>query len=212
VYVGRIDANKGCAELFDFFIPYVAERTMPATLVLIGKPVMEIPNTRSYATWDSWTIRTSSTSIAGAAGARHAVYYESCRWPPSRRGRLASPSSPTRDATCCSASACAATRGCTTLTPMNSPRCSDTLLDDAPSRARLGAMAAVLRAELQLAVIERKYLDMFTLLSSNRRATAWRSCRAGSGVAQRSLRPAAQVLDELPSGPVVDRIESERRA
>ncbi len=43
VYVGRIDANKGCAELFDFFIDYVNRRDAPLDLVLVGAPVLPIP-------------------------------------------------------------------------------------------------------------------------------------------------------------------------
>jgi hypothetical protein len=54
------------------------------------------------------------------------------------------------------------------------------------------------------AVIERKYLDMFAFLSSS--APTHRMERMPGWLARRlrSLRPAAQVLDELPSGPVVD--------
>src|SRR5205814_2343633 len=44
LYVGRIDANKGCAELFDYFLRYVASRSNPPTLALIGKSVLEIPD------------------------------------------------------------------------------------------------------------------------------------------------------------------------
>ena len=45
VYVGRIDANKGCAELFDYFHRVPRSRIEPTTLdlVLIGTPVMPIP-------------------------------------------------------------------------------------------------------------------------------------------------------------------------
>jgi glycosyltransferase involved in cell wall biosynthesis len=44
VYVGRIDANKGCVELFDYFRRYV--RSMPGDLhlVLIGKSILPIPD------------------------------------------------------------------------------------------------------------------------------------------------------------------------
>lgn len=44
VYVGRVDRNKGCAELFEYFLSLV--RTMPAapTLVLIGAAVMPVPD------------------------------------------------------------------------------------------------------------------------------------------------------------------------
>jgi hypothetical protein len=53
-------------------------------------------------------------------------------------------------------------------------------------------------------VIERKYLDMFAELSADRprqrmeRLPGWLSRR------HRTMRPAAEVVDELPSGPVID--------
>ena len=42
IYVGRIDENKGCRELFDYFQRY-ARLSPELTLVLIGNPVMPIP-------------------------------------------------------------------------------------------------------------------------------------------------------------------------
>jgi glycosyltransferase involved in cell wall biosynthesis len=44
VYVGRIDQNKGCNELFDFFRNYVADPSSALSLVLIGNSVLPIPN------------------------------------------------------------------------------------------------------------------------------------------------------------------------
>lgn len=43
IYVGRIDENKGCAELFDFFQRYSRELAEGLHLVLIGNPVIPIP-------------------------------------------------------------------------------------------------------------------------------------------------------------------------
>jgi len=43
VYVGRIDENKGCRELFGFFRRYRDETGSPWRLVLVGKPVLSIP-------------------------------------------------------------------------------------------------------------------------------------------------------------------------
>ena len=42
IYVGRIDENKGCRELFDYFQRY-ARLSPQLTLVLAGNPVMPIP-------------------------------------------------------------------------------------------------------------------------------------------------------------------------
>jgi glycosyltransferase involved in cell wall biosynthesis len=44
VYVGRIDENKGCRELFQHFEAYLRERAGKLTLVLIGNSILDIPS------------------------------------------------------------------------------------------------------------------------------------------------------------------------
>lgn len=44
LYVGRIDENKGCGELFEFFGRYARHVSSRMQLVLIGTPVMPIPS------------------------------------------------------------------------------------------------------------------------------------------------------------------------
>ena len=44
IYVGRIDANKGCEDLFRHFSEYADRSSQPLDLVLIGTPVLAIPN------------------------------------------------------------------------------------------------------------------------------------------------------------------------
>jgi len=43
LYVGRVDENKGCGQLFDFFLRFKSETKSPIRLVLIGSEVMKIP-------------------------------------------------------------------------------------------------------------------------------------------------------------------------
>ena len=43
LYVGRIDENKGCVEMFDFFQRYLQHISKELHLVLIGNPVIPIP-------------------------------------------------------------------------------------------------------------------------------------------------------------------------
>jgi len=43
VYVGRIDQNKGCTELFEFFQEYLKDPAGKLSLVLIGNSLLEIP-------------------------------------------------------------------------------------------------------------------------------------------------------------------------
>ncbi len=44
LYVGRIDENKGCDELFEFFGRYARDVSRQMQLVLIGNPIMPIPS------------------------------------------------------------------------------------------------------------------------------------------------------------------------
>jgi glycosyltransferase involved in cell wall biosynthesis len=44
LYVGRIDLNKGCPELFDHFLRYRQETGSNLSLVLIGRAVLPIPD------------------------------------------------------------------------------------------------------------------------------------------------------------------------
>lgn len=43
LYVGRIDLNKGCPQLFEFFLRYRRETGSSLRLVLIGRSVLEVP-------------------------------------------------------------------------------------------------------------------------------------------------------------------------
>jgi glycosyltransferase involved in cell wall biosynthesis len=43
LYVGRIDENKGCRQLFDFFRRYVKETGSPLKLALVGQPILPVP-------------------------------------------------------------------------------------------------------------------------------------------------------------------------
>ena len=44
LYVGRIDENKGCGELFQFFQQYLFTQRRPLQLVLAGKALLPIPD------------------------------------------------------------------------------------------------------------------------------------------------------------------------
>jgi glycosyltransferase involved in cell wall biosynthesis len=43
IYAGRIDESKGCKELFGYFMQYKKETQSDIKLVLLGKPVMKVP-------------------------------------------------------------------------------------------------------------------------------------------------------------------------
>lgn len=47
LYIGRIDESKGCLELFEYFERYIKETKRDLKLVLMGKPVMNIPKNKN---------------------------------------------------------------------------------------------------------------------------------------------------------------------
>ena len=61
IYVGRIDENKGCKELFDFFLRYAATFPRGLDLVLVGSAIMPIPQHPASITSAFCQTRTSST-------------------------------------------------------------------------------------------------------------------------------------------------------
>lgn len=44
LYLGRVDENKGCRQMFAHYIRYAGERKESLPLVVIGRPVMEVPD------------------------------------------------------------------------------------------------------------------------------------------------------------------------
>ena len=70
LYVGRIDLNKGCPELFDHFLRYKAETGSNLGLVLIGRAVLDIPKDPSVHALgflpdsDKWDALDASLALA----------------------------------------------------------------------------------------------------------------------------------------------------
>jgi glycosyltransferase involved in cell wall biosynthesis len=77
VYVGRIDANKGCAELFDYFDKYSARSEQSLDLLLIGSPVMPIPDHPRVRHLGFVSDADKFDAIAGAVALVMPSYFES---------------------------------------------------------------------------------------------------------------------------------------
>ena len=185
VYVGRIDQNKGCKELFEFFQGYVRDVSSKLTLVLIGHsllPIPEHPRIRHLGFLDD-ADKFDAMAAADCCSCRPTS--RACRWWRSKRGRSAGRCWPTASATCSRASASAATRASTTRTTASS---SETLRAIEQNRWLTGTLGRngrqFFREHYDWPVIERKYLDMFTRLTKGRGAHA-------HGTAARLVRPPA---------------------
>jgi glycosyltransferase involved in cell wall biosynthesis len=69
LYIGRIDLNKGCPELFDHFLRYLEETGSDLRLVLIGQAVLEPPKDERIAALgflddvDKWNALAACTAL-----------------------------------------------------------------------------------------------------------------------------------------------------
>jgi glycosyltransferase involved in cell wall biosynthesis len=77
IYVGRIDANKGCGELFDYFMHDAKSSSRPIDLVLIGTPAMRIPDHPRIRHLGYVSDQDKFDAIAGASALMMPSYYES---------------------------------------------------------------------------------------------------------------------------------------
>jgi len=106
IYVGRIDENKGCKELFAFFERYAAGMRRDLSLVLVGHSILPIPDNPARAA-PRLPRRPRQVRPGRRRGsADHAfVLREPVDGGRSRPGRWAGPCSPTASATCSAGSA-----------------------------------------------------------------------------------------------------------
>ena len=205
VYVGRIDANKGCGELFDFFASYAADRRDAPALVLIGTPVLEIPKHPFIKHIGFVDDRDKFDVVAGATALVMPSYYESLSMVALEAWALGRPVIANAHCDVLLGQCLRSNGGLYYANAEEFVAVLDRVLTDDALVERLGRNGRQFFNEhYSWPVIERKYLDMFAFLSSNppthrmERMPGWFARRL------RSLRPAAQVLEELPSGPVVD--------
>jgi glycosyltransferase involved in cell wall biosynthesis len=77
VYVGRIDENKGCRELFDYFTNYRPRLGQRLSLVLMGTSLLPIPNHPHIRHLGFVSDRDKFDGIAGAEALVMPSYYES---------------------------------------------------------------------------------------------------------------------------------------
>jgi glycosyltransferase involved in cell wall biosynthesis len=205
VYVGRIDANKGCAELFDFFTRYAANRPAALTLVLIGRAVLDIPKHPSIKHVGFVEDSDKFDVVAGADALIMPSYYESLSMVALEAWALGRPVIANAHCDVLVGQCLRSNAGLYYANADEFGAVLDRVLADNTLVDRLGRNGRrFYEQHYSWSVIDRKYLDMFAFLSST--APAYRMERMPGWFARRlrSLRPAAQVLEKLPTGPSVD--------
>jgi glycosyltransferase involved in cell wall biosynthesis len=206
IYVGRIDANKGCAELFSFFTQYVDGQPRPLDLVLIGTPVLPIPAHPRIRHLGYVSDRDKFDAIAAAEALVMPSYYESLSMVALEAWALGRPVLANARCDVLVGQCLRSNAGLYYGDAREFAGALDRLLDDPALAAALGRNGrAFFERHYSWPVIERKYLDMFDRLHSEparpmEPLPGWLARR------RRSLPPAADVVDRLPVGPIAEEV------
>lgn len=205
VYVGRIDANKGCAELFAFFTRYITRTGRDIDLVLVGNPILEIPAHPNIRHLGFVSDQDKFDTIAAAEALVMPSYYESLSMVALEAWALGRPVIANAH---CDVLLGQCRRSHAGLYYENADEFGgtlDALLDDSALAQRLGGNGREFFARhYSWPVIEQKYLDMFSALHATTPGRQMEPLPGWLARRTRHLEPAATVVDRLPAGPAVE--------
>ena len=207
IYIGRIDENKGCAELFEYWQRYSEITPGGLTLVLIGTPVLPVPSHPRIRHLGFVSDDEKYDALQAAEFLIMPSYFESLSMVALEAWGMGKPVLANGR---CDVLRGQAIRSNAGLYYDSYPEFVEAVrvLESSPGiAATLGRNGRrFFQAHYTWPIVEKKYLDMFARLS--REAAADRAGRAMEPLPgwwrrrQRSLRPAREVLAGLPSGPV----------
>jgi glycosyltransferase involved in cell wall biosynthesis len=207
IYIGRIDANKGCAELFDFWQRYSEITPGGMTLVLIGTPVLPVPAHPRIRHLGFVTDREKYDALEAAEFLIMPSYFESLSMVALEAWGLGKPVLVNGKCDVLRGQAMRSNAGLYYESYAEFVEAVRVLDGSAGVAAVLGRNGRrFFHANYAWPIIERKFLDMFARLS--RESTADRAGRTMEPLPgwwrrrQRSLAPSREVLTRLPSGPV----------
>ena len=208
IYVGRIDQNKGCGELFDYFARYAATFPGGLDLVLVGSALMPIPEHPRIHHLGFLPDQDKFDAIAAADLLIMPSYFESLSMVALEAWALGKPVLANGR---CDVLKGQCIRSAAGLYYERYEEFAETLYaleSNGPLHARLGRNGRDYFARhYAWPVIERKYLDMFDLLK--REEAGGRAPRTMEPLPgwlarkRRNLRAASDVLAAVPSGAVL---------
>jgi glycosyltransferase involved in cell wall biosynthesis len=203
LYVGRIDVNKGCGELFDYFLRYTNRSERPLDLVLIGTPVMPIPEHPRIRHLGYVSDADKYDVLAGAEALVMPSYFESLSMVMLEAWAIGVPVLANGRCDVLAGQCLRSNAGLYYESGREFEAMLDTLLDDPALAEDLGHNGRVFyEAHYRWPVIERTYLDMFDRLEREP-APPPMAPLPGWLVARRKSAPAGSVVvDAAPKGPV----------
>ena len=202
IYIGRIDENKGCAELFDYFRRYAATFPRGLDLVLVGSAVMPVPKHPRIRHLGFLDDQDKFDGLSAADLLIMPSYFESLSMVALEAWALGRPVLANGR---CDVLKGQCIRSRAGLYYERYEEFAETLYaleSNGPLHARLGENGReYFQRHYSWPVIERKYLDMLSRLSSAAEPPrAMEPLPGWMARRRRDLPPAAEVLGRLPAG------------
>jgi glycosyltransferase involved in cell wall biosynthesis len=206
VYVGRIDQNKGCKELFGFFESYLREGSGHLSLVLIGNSLLPIPEHPRIRHLGFLSDADKFDAMAAADVLLVPSYFESLSMVALEAWALGRPVLVNAKCDVLKGQCIRSNAG---LYYENYPEFLGTLQAFEGNRWLSAALGhngrQFYREHYDWPVVERKYLDMLERLSKEAPVRPIDPLPGWFARRRQELRPAEAILATLPVGPVVSR-------
>ncbi len=213
IYIGRIDANKGCAELFEYFQRYAATFPRGLDLVLIGKAIIPVPGHHRIHHLGYLSDEDKFDALAAADLLIMPSYFESLSMVALEAWALGRPVLANGRCDVLKGQCIRSNAGLYYESYEEFAETLYSLESNGPLNARLGRNGSEYFARhYAWPVIEKKYLDMFDLVRKERergrRRPAVEPLPGWMARRKRDVPAANDVLARLPSGAAAP---SERR-
>jgi glycosyltransferase involved in cell wall biosynthesis len=204
IYIGRIDENKGCAELFEYFQRYAATFPRGLDLVLVGKEVMHVPQHPRIRHLGFLSDEDKFNALAAADLLIMPSYFESLSMVALEAWALGRPVLANGRCDVLKGQCIRSNAGLYYETYQEFAETLYSLESNGPLHARLGLNGReYFRRNYTWPVIERKYLEMFERLRKDQAPDGIESLGGWLERRRKRIPPAADVLAGIPSGPVV---------
>jgi len=217
IYVGRIDENKGCKELFEFFDGYLRDPNGKLSLVLVGNSLLPIPQHARIRHLGFLNDADKFDAMAAADLLFMPSYYESLSMVALEAWALGRPVLANGNCDVLKGQCIRSNAG---LYYENASEFLETLRAIEQNRWLAGTLGrngrAFFKENYDWPVIERKYMDMFDRLKEEKPRPTIDPLPGWFDRRKQDLPAAQDVLATLPTGPAIGRSaardEGRRRA
>lgn len=205
IYIGRIDENKGCAELFDYYQRYTRLVSDSLHLVLIGNPIIPIPRHPQIHHLGFLDDRDKFDALAAASLLIMPSYFESLSMVAIEAWALGKPVLANGRCDVLKGQCIRSNGGLyyeSFLEFVEALRAIDTYPTLAGALGRSGRR--YFESHYTWPIIEGKYLDMLTRIAGEPPAAAIEAMPWWFQRRREDLPPADGVVAKLPTGPALD--------